>query len=102
MAIHANLEHSHRMAMKPKRTFHTHLHERMTRLLLILALLGSTTLRANNIQVTNVTLGTPNTAEQSVEVQFTVSWENSWRVDGPPATWDGTTVAWWRPATSPT
>jgi hypothetical protein len=91
MAIHANLEHSHRMAMKPKRTFHTHLHERMTRLLLILALLGSTTLRANNIQVTNVTLGTPNTAEQSVEVQFTVSWENSWRVDGPPATWD---AAW--------
>ena len=35
---------------------------------------------ANNIQVTNVTLQNINTAADTANVQFNVSWENSWRV----------------------
>jgi len=68
-----------------------HTNTRMTRLLLALTLLGSTALRANNIQVSNVTLVNPNTTDQTVDVQFTVSWENSWRTSSDPATWD---AAW--------
>ena len=53
--------------------------------------------KANNISVTNVTLtgqnttaGTNNLANY-VLVQFSVSWENSWRSSFGPANWD---AAW--------
>ena len=46
---------------------------------------------ANNIQVTNTTLVSQNTVEESVIVQFDIEWENSWRLAGGPANWD---AAW--------
>lgn len=36
-------------------------------------------LQANNIQVTNVTLTGQNTTANTYQVQFDISWENSWR-----------------------
>ncbi len=46
---------------------------------------------ANNIQVSNITLTGQNATNNTVQVQFTVSWENSWRVTAGPANWD---AAW--------
>ena len=46
---------------------------------------------ANNIQVSNVSLTGQNTTNKTVQVQFTVSWENSWRVSAGPGNWD---AAW--------
>lgn len=46
---------------------------------------------ANNIQVTNISLTGQNTTNKTVQVQFTVSWENSWRVSAGPGNWD---AAW--------
>ena len=46
---------------------------------------------ANNIVVTNVSLTGQNTNNHTVQVQFTISWENSWRVSIGPSNWD---AAW--------
>ena len=46
---------------------------------------------ANNIQVTSVTLQNIDTAANTANVQFNLSWENSWRVAAGPANWD---AAW--------
>lgn len=52
---------------------------------------------ANNIQVSNISLLNRNTsagvnnAANHVFVQFSVSWDNSWRLSGGPANWD---AAW--------
>ena len=42
-------------------------------------LLLATALRANNIQVTNAALANNNNIAGTVDVQFDLSWENSWR-----------------------
>ncbi len=52
---------------------------------------------ANNIQVSNISLLNRNTsagvnnAANHVFVKFSISWENSWRLDGGPENWD---AAW--------
>ncbi|MEM6805156.1 MAG: hypothetical protein AAF696_27415, partial [Bacteroidota bacterium] len=46
---------------------------------------------ANNIEVSNVSLTGQNTTDQSVQVQFDLSWENSWRISIGPSNWD---AAW--------
>lgn len=46
---------------------------------------------ANNIEISNVSLTGQNTSNQTVRVQFDVSWENSWRISVGPANWD---AAW--------
>jgi len=45
----------------------------------VLGLLFSTPSYANNLLVTNVTLGTRNPSAKTVAVTFNVSWQNSWR-----------------------
>ena len=47
--------------------------------LLIVSLLMSCGIWANNIQVSNVTLTGQNTTSNTYQVRFDVSWENSWR-----------------------
>lgn len=46
---------------------------------------------ANNIQISGISLSGQNTTNHTVQVQFSVSWENSWRIAGGPANWD---AAW--------
>lgn len=46
---------------------------------------------ANNIQISNVSLTGQNTTNQTVLIQFDVSWENSWRLSVGPSNWD---AAW--------
>jgi len=46
---------------------------------------------ANNITVSNVTLVNQNTSTNTVEIQFNISWENSWRVSSAPNNYD---AAW--------
>lgn len=48
-------------------------------------------LAANNIQVTDISLTGINTTNKTVQVRFSVSWENSWRTNVGPANWD---AAW--------
>lgn len=65
--------------------------------LLALTLPLGTFLRANNIQVTNVTLVNQNTSagpnhpNNHTFVRFTLTWDNSWRTNTGPANWD---AAW--------
>jgi formylglycine-generating enzyme required for sulfatase activity len=59
--------------------------------LILVNLLIGLHIKANNIQVTNTHLVYQNTIEESVMVQFDISWENSWRLAGGPANWD---AAW--------
>ncbi len=47
--------------------------------LVCLFMAGSMGLLANNIQVSNVTLTGQNTTANTYQVQFDISWENSWR-----------------------
>lgn len=58
-------------------------------LLLALAIVGPA--RANNIQVLNPTLTGINYAQNSVQVQFDIVWEHSWRTAQIPDSWD---AAW--------
>lgn len=46
---------------------------------------------ANNIQITSTTLVNQNVASGYVDVQFNISWDNSWRVSSAPNNWD---AAW--------
>ena len=57
--------------------------------LLFMALLSitSTTL-ANNVKVENVRLRNQNTTTDEKEVEFDLSWENSWRTSAAPYNWD--------------
>ena len=64
--------------------------------------------QANNITTANVKLTGQNTTNKTTQIQFDVSWENSWRTSSGPANWD---AAWifvkyrvngigaWKPAT---
>jgi formylglycine-generating enzyme required for sulfatase activity len=64
----------------------------MKRSLAALALLCTAALQANNIQVSNGSLINFDGVNQTVDVQFTVSWENSWRTSTvAPLNWD---AAW--------
>ncbi|MEL6652272.1 MAG: hypothetical protein AAFQ87_15835, partial [Bacteroidota bacterium] len=54
-----------------------------------LCLLG----HANNIDLSNITLTGQNTTDQTVLVQFDVSWENSWRLNVGPSNWDAIRTA---------
>ncbi len=54
-------------------------------------LLAASSALANNIQVSGVTLQNINTTEDTAMVQFSLSWENSWRVATGPANYD---AAW--------
>ena len=53
--------------------------------------LAASSALANNIQVTSVTLQNIDTTANTANVQFNLSWENSWRVAAGPANWD---AAW--------
>lgn len=46
---------------------------------------------ANNIQISNITLTGQNIASDFTMVQFSLEWENSWRVSVGPSNWD---AAW--------
>ncbi|WGK65413.1 SUMF1/EgtB/PvdO family nonheme iron enzyme [Croceiramulus getboli] len=48
-------------------------------------------IQANNIQISNITLENPNTTEGWVQVEFDLSWENSWRLSAGPSNYD---AAW--------
>ena len=60
---------------------------------LLLALLAVVCLplAANNIEVSHVGLASQNTGNQTTQVEFDLSWENSWRISVGPANWD---AAW--------
>lgn len=64
---------------------------------IVLFLAASSWLCANNIQVSGTVLSgsyvtnIPNSSTHYTGVQFNVTWENSWRLSGPPANWD---AAW--------
>ena len=59
-----------------------------TKLFLFLLLVAATQLKANNMLVKNVTTTGDNAANKTIQVQFDMSWDNSWR-DG--INWD---AAW--------
>ena len=59
-----------------------------TKLFLFLMLVAATQLKANNMLVKNVTTTGDNAANKTIQVQFDMSWDNSWR-DG--INWD---AAW--------
>ena len=65
----------------------------MTRLLLALSalLLATTASHANNVSVTNVTLGNLDAGSGTTDVTFDLSWDNSWRLSSGPSNWD---AAW--------
>ncbi|MEO0898866.1 MAG: SUMF1/EgtB/PvdO family nonheme iron enzyme [Bacteroidota bacterium] len=46
---------------------------------------------ANNLQVSNISLGNLNSSSGFVMVEFDIRWENSWRISTGPANWD---AAW--------
>ncbi len=45
----------------------------------------------NNINVSNITLENQNEAQNWIQVEFDLSWENSWRISSGPSNWD---AAW--------
>lgn len=64
----------------------------MNRFLLFFLLLGAGLhLNANNIEVTDIVLLNQNVANETTNIQFDLSWENSWRVSVGPANYD---AAW--------
>jgi hypothetical protein len=65
-----------------------HLEHRIT---LIMAAVATVTLHANDIQVSNPALVGTNTLEGYTQVQFNITWENSWRTTSAPNNWD---AAW--------
>lgn len=56
--------------------------------------LGAGISYANNISVTNLTLGTQDTTAKTIEVQFDISWENSWRDAVAPSATANYDAAW--------
>ena len=57
----------------------------------VMTLFQCFSLMANNIQVSNITLTTKDTANNFRIVQFNLSWENSWRIATAPFNYD---AAW--------
>jgi len=62
----------------------------MTRLLLLIncMLISISILFANDVQIANVTLLNRNLASHSIDIQFDISWQNSWRIDTAPNNYD--------------
>ncbi len=56
-----------------------------------IAIAISSVIMANNISITDISLTGINTTNKTVQVRFSVSWENSWRTSVGPANWD---AAW--------
>lgn len=56
-------------------------------LLLIMALLNSNRMQANNVKIQNVSI--INNGPGNIRVQFDLSWENSWRVNTGQNNYDG-------------
>ena len=63
----------------------------MKRLLLFILVCLSINLLGNNIQITNVSLVSQNTAQDFYMVEFDLGWENSWRTSTYESNWD---AAW--------
>lgn len=63
----------------------------MKKIIFILLLFIVSNVHANNILVSNATLTGQNTSSQYTNVQFDLSWENSWRYNAGPKNWD---AAW--------
>jgi formylglycine-generating enzyme required for sulfatase activity len=59
--------------------------------LIIILIAPAPSLKANNIQVSNIQLTNLNEASNWVHVEFDLAWENSWRVSSGPSNWD---AAW--------
>ena len=55
------------------------------------AFLLATTLHANDIHISNPTLTGTNMVDATTQVQFNISWSNSWRTSSAPGNWD---AAW--------
>ena len=58
---------------------------------MLISFIIASTLLANNIQVTNALLTGQNTTNQTYQIQFDLSWENSWRTSTLESNWD---AAW--------
>lgn len=56
----------------------------------LLILLSGTTVMANNVQISNVSI--INNGPGNIQVQFDLSWDNSWRVNTGPNNYDGAWV----------
>jgi len=63
----------------------------MKKITSLFALLFSLVVGANNIQVNNISLENLNEVSNWVNVEFDLSWENSWRISSGPSNWD---AAW--------
>ena len=61
----------------------------MKKTILTLWLLSTMFLNANNLQIGKATLVDKNTSEGCINIQFDISWENSWRTSSEPNNWDG-------------
>lgn len=59
--------------------------------LIFLSFLSGSWLLANNLQLSNISVASNNTAESYAMLQFDISWENSWRTTDAPNNWD---AAW--------
>ncbi|CAH8283787.1 formylglycine-generating enzyme required for sulfatase activity [Mariniflexile fucanivorans] len=62
-----------------------------TKITLALAMLACLLTSANNITVSNISLENLNSPQNWVQVEFDLSWENSWRLSAGPSNWD---AAW--------
>ena len=51
--------------------------------------LASMSTWANNITVSNTSLGPQNTGNQTIAIHFDVAWENSWRTSNNESNYDG-------------
>ncbi|WP_452226112.1 SUMF1/EgtB/PvdO family nonheme iron enzyme [Lacinutrix cladophorae] len=63
----------------------------MKKIILIITVLFSYSLNANNIRVSNISLENLNDISNWVNVEFDLAWDNSWRISSGPSNWD---AAW--------
>jgi hypothetical protein len=56
--------------------------------MILMALTLISSLKANNILVSNISYSGQNTTDKYVMVQFDLSWENSWCSSSAPNSWD--------------
>ncbi len=59
--------------------------------LFFLTIISSTSIFANNVTVSNISLTGQNVTSDFTLVEFDISWENSWRINGGAQNWD---AAW--------
>jgi len=63
----------------------------MKKIILIIAVLFSYSINANNIRVSNISLENLDDISNWVHVEFDLAWDNSWRINSGPSNWD---AAW--------